>query len=364
MSSLSLPLAARRFRQDALLASLAIAQGLVFLTLPSAPVIALGIWWNSNTISHRFIHRPFFPSRAWNLLFGAYLSVLLGIPQALWRDRHLAHHADLRPHLRISVELLTQVALVLAFWAVVGARSPRFLFSIYLPGYAGGLAICFLHSHYEHVRGTTSHYGSLYNFLCFNDGYHAEHHAFPGLEFSRLPERREPGTPASNWPAPLRWIESLSLDGLERLVLHVPALQHFVLQAHARAFRSLAESLPAAGRVGIVGGGLFPRTALLLRQLLPEAALTIIDSDRANLEQARAFLGDSPADLVHAHFPSPAAAPFDLLVIPLAFQGDRNALYRHPPAPTVLIHDWIWRKRGVTRIVSPLLLKRVNLVKA
>jgi hypothetical protein len=26
------------------------------------------------------------------------------------------------------------------------------------------------------------------------------------------------------------------------------------------------------------------------------------------------------------------------------------------------VHDWLWRKRGVSRVVSFLLLKRVNLV--
>ena len=50
----------------------------------------------------------------------------------------------------------------------------------------------------------------------------------------------------------------------------------------------------------------------------------------------------------------------DLVVIPLAFDGDRAALYTHPPAPAVIVHDWIWRKRGDSRIVSVALLKRIN----
>jgi hypothetical protein len=53
---------------------------------------------------------------------------------------------------------------------------------------------------------------------------------------------------------------------------------------------------------------------------------------------------------------------FDLLVIPLAYIGDRRAVYADPPAPAVIVHDWIWRKRGTSRIVSVPLLKRVNLV--
>jgi hypothetical protein len=50
-------------------------------------------------------------------------------------------------------------------------------------------------------------------------------------------------------------------------------------------------------------------------------------------------------------------------VIPLSFEGDRPALYAHPPAAAVLVHDWIWRRRGAGRIVSLFLLKRVNLIR-
>jgi hypothetical protein len=363
MASISLPLTRRIIRWDAFMVSLAITQAAVFLASPSTLAIALGVWWNSNTISHNFIHRPFFRRRAFNLLFGAYLSVLLGIPQSLWRDRHLAHHVNIRPRVRLSGELLVQVVLVLALWAVIGVRSPRFLVFVYLPGYLAGLGLCALHGYYEHARGATSHYGTLYNFLFFNDGYHAEHHANPAVEWTRLPERREDGVRASSWPAPLRWIEDLSLDGLERLVLPSPALQRFVLRTHRRAFQGLAEALPPVERVAIVGGGVFPRTALILEQLLPDARITIIDRDLVNLEQARAFLGRTDVQFLHARYSQSLHAPFDLLVIPLAFVGDRNAIYQRPPASAVLVHDWIWRRRGASRVVSPLLLKRLNLVR-
>jgi fatty acid desaturase len=35
---------------------------------------------------------------------------------------------------------------------------------------------------------SVSSYGRLYNFFCFNIGYHQEHHVKPGLHWSRLPE--------------------------------------------------------------------------------------------------------------------------------------------------------------------------------
>lgn len=363
MASITMPLTRRLIRWDAVMVSLAIVQAAVIIASPSAAAIALGVWWNSNTISHNFIHRPFFRRRAFNLLFGAYLSVLLGIPQSLWRDRHLAHHAYVRPRVRLTAELLIQIALVVALWMAIGIRSPRFLVAVYLPGYLAGLGLCALHGYYEHARGATSHYGALYNFLLLNDGYHVEHHDNPAVDWTRLPERREPGARASWWPAPLRWMDTLSLEGLERLVLLSPVLQRFVVRTHRRAFQALAAALPPVERLAIVGGGVFPRTALILQQLLPDARLTIIDADRANLEQARAFLGRGEIEFVHARYAASVHTPFDLVVIPLAFMGDRDALYERPPASAVVVHDWIWRRRGATRVVSPLLLKRLNLVR-
>ena len=226
--------------------------------------------------------------------------------------------------------------------------------------------------------------------------------------------------------------------------------------------------------MGIVGGGIFPRTALILHRLLPDAHLTIIDASAENLCSARRFVNEN-VRFVHDFFatsphgggnvrpqpgpsgielsklrqdrsadfsplpavpgapegsglksallnsmppqPGPArdaaadqptpdpsqegnwrrgAAPlsggvgagfkgaicvkrsgralpapprpthrqlkFDLLVVPLAFIGDRSVIYRRPPAPAVLVHDWLWRRRGTSVIVSLLLLKRLNLV--
>ena len=80
---------------------------------------------------------------------------------------------------------------------------------------------------------------------------------------------------------------------------------------------------------------------------------------------AKAFItGD--IKLVHESFEPIHSVNADLIVIPLSFIGDRDAVYKHPPAATVLIHDWIWAKRtafcrkGV--VVSPWLLKRLNLI--
>ena len=359
----------------------------------TALAFAVVVWWTSNTIAHHFIHRPFFCRRSANRLFAAGMSVAIGIPQALWRDRHLAHHAGVGPRLRISPDLMLQTLLVLASWIVLLDRAPLFFATVYVPGYVGGLLLCAVHGHYEHAGGTISHYGRLYNLLLFNDGYHVEHHANPGLPWSRLPERRDPQARESAWPAPLRWIERATsprlnaksatlakdssqhwlrglcvrggflvtaLDALERLVLRSRALQRFVLRTHERALGDLIVRPRSIRRIAIVGGGLFPRTAIILRSLVPDAEITIIDANRANLDRARAWIGN--ALFVHAHYEVSDTSDTDLVVIPLAFDGDREAIYRNPPAPAVIIHDWIWRKRAESRVVSLALLKRVNLV--
>ena len=81
-----------------------------------------------------------------------------------------------------------------------------------------------------------------------------------------------------------------------------------------------------------------------------------------HIEVARPFLGGE-VGFVHGWYDPARHGGFDLVVIPLAYVGDRAALYRRPPAPAVLVHDWLWRRRGESRVVSLLLLKRLNLVK-
>ncbi|HZT81437.1 MAG TPA: hypothetical protein VFA26_14505 [Gemmataceae bacterium] len=239
--------------------------------------------------------------------------------------------------------------------------APQFFLTAYLPGYLIGLGLCWLHGHYEHCRGTVSHHGLLYNLLFFNDGYHVEHHAAPGAHWTCLPLRTATDTPTSRWPAVLRWLDAFSLEGLERRALRSPRLQRFLLRTHERAFRALLPRLPEVRRVAIVGGGLFPRTLLVLRRLLPEARFVIIDRSAANLDAARPLFSGE-VEIVHAAYAAHQLAGCDLAVFPLAFAGDREALYREPPAPAVIVHDWMWRRRGSGARVSLFLLKRLNLV--
>src|ERR1051325_2381337 len=128
---------------DALLVGLALLHGALLVLAPSLPLIALGLWWNANTISHNFVHLPFFRSRAVNALFAGYLSLLLGFPQSLWAARHLAHHRG-EPCRATPVRRawLAQGALVFALWAALLALAPTFFLAVYLPGWLLGLGLC------------------------------------------------------------------------------------------------------------------------------------------------------------------------------------------------------------------------------
>ncbi|HWC97129.1 MAG TPA: fatty acid desaturase [Candidatus Sulfopaludibacter sp.] len=349
-------------RRDAILVCLAGLHGIALAAWPTASLIAVGVWWNANTIAHNFIHRPFFRSTGLNRTFSAALSILLAIPQTLWRDRHLAHHAGASWRLRLSRQLIVETALVVSLWAFLALLHLRFFLLEYLPGYLAGLGLCAMQGYWEHAAGSpTSHYGYLYNFFCFNDGYHAEHHADPSIHWTALPHCAPVGAATSGWPPLLRWLDIRPLEALERLVLRSPGLQRFVLRSHRRAFQRLLPQLKTVRRATIVGGGLFPRTALILRELLPAAHLTVMDSNARNLQIARTFLGDT-IECRHERYTNGGSLDCDLTVIPLCLEGDRAEIYRYPPSTAVLVHDWIWHRRGPGTIVSVVLLKRLNLV--
>lgn len=350
----------RHSRWDALLVALAFLHGVIVIVAPSWWVIALGVWWNSNTIAHNFVHLPFFRSRRSNQFFSLYLSGLVGVPQSLWRQRHLAHHANLPWRLSVTPQLCVETLLVALLWSAIAFLARDFFLRVYLPGYLLGLGLCWLHGHYEHRRGTTSHYGAFYNWLFFNDGYHVEHHARPAAHWRTL-ARSDRLARGSRWPSVLRWLDLLSLNSLERLVLRSALLQRWMLHTHERALHRLIAPLPEVSRVAIVGGAIFPRTALILERLLPQAQLTIIDMDAENIRQARPFVGED-VEFQHALFDGGQSNHYDLLVIPLSFIGNRAALYRQPPARAVLIHDWLWRRSPRSACVSVVLLKRLNLV--
>jgi len=346
---------------DALFIGFSVLHLVALVLFPSIPLIALGLWWNSNTISHNFIHLPFFRSNRWNRAYSVFLSALLGYPQSMWRDRHLAHHRGQLWSVKLSAAVDSEAVAVMALWGTLLYAVPQFFLFVYLPGYAIGMSLCYLHGYFEHFGGTISHYGFAYNVTFFNDGYHVEHHRLPGEHWTRLPAYVWPGTPSSSWPAVLRWIERINIETLERIALHSRTLQSFLLWSHKRALRQLLPHFKNVRRITIIGGGMFPRTAIILRELVPDASITIVDARSDHIDTARQFFNGPFATETRLFDPT-CSEDTDLVVIPLSFIGDRGSIYDSPSAPIVLVHDWIWSRPGRGAIVSVLLLKRINVV--
>ncbi len=347
--------------------------------------LALGMCWGSNTVSHIHLHTPIFRGRTANRAFSFYLSLLLGVPQIWWKRRHLVHHQpylgprDVNGSPEGGALLAAEVIALFAAMSLGAMIRPHFVVVVVFPALLIGYGLCAVQGWQEHSRcgAGVDHHGLLHNWLWFNDGYHAAHHRHPFAHWTSLPGASASTDVVSPYPPMVRWIEQLraltnllaarALDTLERLALGTPWMRTFLLRTHERAWQSLiAPSDRAALReVLIVGGGLFPRSALVLSRLLPHAHLTLLDAVPENLTVARRW-----TDGLHLSvtmrvgvFPLSDEAPFDLIVVPLAFRGDRSWLYKHPPAPRVAVHDWMGRVRGTRGVrISWLLFKRLNLI--
>ncbi len=333
------------------------------LPLPLAVgIIGVAMVWGSNTISHIHLHTPLFTDAAANRALTLYLTMALGVPQTLWRHRHLVHHA--RHAERVPSLDRGAVAMeVVVVGGVVGLLVFAGAFLPWLLGIALGYALCALQGRMEHLAGVHdgwSTYDRWHNRLWFNDGHHAEHHRFPGVHWSELPSRRLADArttrhgPLLRGLAPRPWL----LAWLERLTA-IDVIGGAVVRAHVRATAAVLARTEVQ-RVLIVGGGLFPRTAIVMHRLRPGAACVIVDADAGHLERARAELAARgiAAELRHGFWDGDDAGA-DLVSLPLALRGMRV----EGRAPR-LVHAWIWeRARGrPTAVVAWWLLKRVVLV--
>lgn len=356
-----------------------------------ALTLAVAMCWGCNTVSHIHLHRPLFRSTFANRVFQIYLTMLLAVPQSWWRRRHLEHHGlDARADAS-SAQQLMEWALLLFGCAAAMKFVPAFFVGVYVPMLALGLGFCAVQGYAEHARAEAGvdYHGRLYNFLWFNDGFHCAHHRQPDTHWTALPLGTTGQDVESSLPPIVRPVESWAksfnmirlrfslnrtaasiLNTLERATFDMGVVRHFLIRSHRRAFAGLLSmhEREQLREITIVGGGLFPRTVLVLGDLLPNARFTLVDADAAHLARARALLESECSPLrvryVHARFEGAPSGACDLLVLPLAFCGDRERLYQNPPAHLIAIHDWIWRNktpRGVW--VSALLLKRLNLLR-
>jgi fatty acid desaturase len=92
----------------------------------------------------------------------------------------------------------------------------------YIPAFFAALILVNVQNYYRHfganpdslAANSVSYYGSLYNLLTFNDGFHQEHHLAPGAHWSVMPAVRD------------RYRESLNAQ--PRIVSPVPAMLGFL----------------------------------------------------------------------------------------------------------------------------------------
>ncbi len=356
------------------LLSYALLHVIVWVSEPSAlffaVVVSAGTVWVSNTVAHVHLHTPLFVDRRHNRWFSWALTAVTLVPQSVWRSRHLQHHAG-RPATwpRASTKLSIELLLVMAVLTAHLVFRPELALGGLLPGLGLGLGLAAVQGEMEHRHGVgagVSCYNALYNAVWFNDGFHAEHHARPRMHWTALPSL--PVAAAQSRRAPLlRWSEDVIGEGLgllERTAMRLPWVEGWLVRRHACAFIVLLKTLQPTS-ILVVGGGLFPRTLLALRALFPDACFSILDRSQDSLDCASRALGVRGVAMpkaVHASFTPQQAADMDLVVFPLAFSGRHAAIEETLIyARAVAVHDWLWTPACRSAVVSPWLLKRINL---
>jgi fatty acid desaturase len=221
---------------------------LTFPFAPWWVVISLGfifaccISWNVNSIAHNFVHNPYFSSDVLNRAFGWWQSVIMGFSQQFYDRVHQHHHMGNSDRPDESGETADWVSIYRhghegkpesvwtytflsifrddpvrifrelykrrpfdAYWGVFELLSWmalcadgfylnwRFMLC-YLPFFYLGHSLSYLNGYYMHYKANpdlpiawgVSSSSKLYNFLWFNNGYHAEHHFRPKVHWTKM----------------------------------------------------------------------------------------------------------------------------------------------------------------------------------
>jgi fatty acid desaturase len=189
---------------------------------------AISISWNINGISHNFLHNPYFTSPALNRIFSLIESLAIGFSQTFYEYVHQRHHmgnSDRQDEQGETIDWLSiyrhghdgeaeniwsyvllsyfrddpkaiyreiarknpgdafwgvfEIVAFLGFFVLLAFLNWHF-FVFFLPFYYLGHCLSYLNGYYLHYGG------NLYNWLWFNNGYHAEHHFRPKLHWTRM----------------------------------------------------------------------------------------------------------------------------------------------------------------------------------
>jgi fatty acid desaturase len=210
--------------------------------LPLGFIYAVSISWNINGVSHNFLHNRFFRSAFLNRCFSIMESLTMGFSQVFYESVHRRHHmgnADLPDESGKTIDPLsiyqhghdgepenpwTYIFLSYfrddpmeifrdikrlsnreAWWGVfeiaafISLFIAGFIFNwrfmvFFLPFYYLGHCLSYLNGYYLHYGGNpdvpiawgVSSYHKLYNWMWFNNGYHAEHHFRPRMHWTEM----------------------------------------------------------------------------------------------------------------------------------------------------------------------------------
>jgi fatty acid desaturase len=205
---------------------------------------SFSIGWNINSVCHNFVHNPFFRSPLLNRLFSLMQSLALGFSQVCYDAVHSRHHrgnsdrigedgetldwASIYRHghddeaesawtytflsylredpFAILRELKTRDAAearwgiieivgFMSFYIAMFFVNWKFML-FFIPFYYFGHCLSYLNGYYLHYAGDpdqpiawgVSSYHKLYNWVWFNNGYHAEHHFRPKMHWTKMKE--------------------------------------------------------------------------------------------------------------------------------------------------------------------------------
>jgi fatty acid desaturase len=205
---------------------------------------SISISWNINGISHNFLHNPYFKSHLLNRVFSLVESLSMGFSQTFYEYVHQRHHMGnsdrpdetgetidwlsiyrhghegeaeniwsyvflsyfrddpkviyreiARKNRGDAVWGLFEIGAFLSFFALGFFLNWKFML-FFLPFYYFGHCLSYLNGYYLHFGGNpdkpiawgVSSYHKLYNWLWFNNGYHAEHHFRPKMHWTRMHE--------------------------------------------------------------------------------------------------------------------------------------------------------------------------------
>jgi fatty acid desaturase len=213
-----------------------------WVLVPMALLYSISISWNINGISHNFLHNPYFRAEWLNRLLSLLISLELGFSQTFYEDVHMRHHSgnsDRKDARGKTVDPLSiyrysktdgadnvlafvflayfRDDVVETFRRLYRKRPARAYFGLFeiacvviaafllawfhwkfllffLPFYYLGHSLSSLNGYYEHfganpdlpIAWGVSSYAPFYNWLWFNNGYHAEHHYRPKIHWTRM----------------------------------------------------------------------------------------------------------------------------------------------------------------------------------